>query len=359
MRSLVRSLSTANGTCKPPWKILFFGTDRFAVHPLKALNENKRTSGSIVKLIDVVCPPERRRVIKKPLNGETIDTAREFSIKHDIPIHYWHGKEGWQPNQGPPDPYDIAVVASFGYLIPNHVLDMFPCGAINIHPSLLPQWKGAAPMSHAILSGAKETGVSIVEVSRDRFDAGESLLQETFKIPEDIMYDDLSDQLAILGTKMLMYTLENLESLRKNPAKPLKQMKASWARRLTKEVGYIDWTYHTWSYIRRRWNALSSRVGVQTSWECKKVKLIKMSKEFLPLTPEEVVSTIPGEVKFDRERDTLFIRCRDGWVGVTELQFEAKTVITGRDFANSYLRLPSSVQSVTKKCFENLPWKER
>ncbi|XP_078360619.1 methionyl-tRNA formyltransferase, mitochondrial-like isoform X3 [Oculina patagonica] len=280
MRSLVRSLSTANGTCKPPWKILFFGTDRFAVHPLKALNENKRTSGSIVKLIDVVCPPERRRVIKKPLNGETIDTAREFSIKHDIPIHYWHGKEGWQPNQGPPDPYDIAVVASFGYLIPNHVLDMFPCGAINIHPSLLPQWKGAAPMSHAILSGAKETGVSIVEVSRDRFDAGESLLQETFKIPEDIMYDDLSDQLAILGTKMLMYTLENLESLRKNPAKPLKQMKASWARRLTKEVGYIDWTYHTWSYIRRRWNALSSRVGVQTSWEGKKVKLIKMSRSF-------------------------------------------------------------------------------
>lgn len=353
-----RSFSVGNSTCKPPWKILFFGTDRFAVQPLKALIENKRTSGSIVKLLDVVCPPERRRVIKKQPNGDALDTAREFSLKHNIPVHYWIGKEGWEPQNGPTGPFDIGVVASFGYLIPNHVLDMFPCGAINIHPSLLPQWKGAAPMSHAILSGAKETGVSIVEVSRDRFDAGQNLLQEKYKIPDDIMYDELSDQLAILGTKMLMYALENLEELRKDPVQTNPQIKTSWARRLTKEVGYIDWTYHTWSYIRRRWNALSSRVGVQTSWEGKKVKLIKMSKDFVSITPEEKLSTLPGEVKFDRDLDTLFIRCQDGWVGVTELQFEAKTVITARDFANSYLRI-SALQGNTKKCFENLPWKDR
>jgi len=155
-----------------------------------------------------------------------------------------------------------------------------------------------------------------------------------------------------------MYTLENLESLRKNPVKQYPELKASWARRLTKEVGYIDWTYHTWSYIRRRWNALSSRVGVQTSWEGKKVKLINMHKEFLGLTPEEKLTTVPGEVKFDRDRDVLYIRCQDGWVGVTELQFEAKTVITARDFANSYLQI-SSLKGATKKCFENLAWKER
>ncbi|KAJ7382234.1 hypothetical protein OS493_036267 [Desmophyllum pertusum] len=350
MRNFVRSLSTANGNLPNlPGEYYFLEQNRFAVHPLKALNENKRTSGSVVKLIDVVCPPER----KKSDQGQ-----QNFAQNTNIPIHYWHGKEGWEPNQGPSGPYDIAVVASFGYLIPNYVLDMFPCGSINIHPSLLPQWKGAAPMSHAILSGAKETGVSIVEVSRDRFDAGVSLLQETYKIPEDIMYDDLSNQLAMLGTRMLMYTLENLETLRKNPVNP-RQIKASWARRLTKEVGYIDWACHTWSYIRRRWNALSSRVGVKTSWEGKKVKLINMSKEFLHLTLEEVISTKPGEVKFDRDRDTLFIRCQDGWVGVTELQFEAKTVITGRDFANSYLRLSSLQGSAPKKCFENLPWKDR
>lgn len=211
-------------------------------------------------------------------------------------------------------------------------------------------------MSHAILSGAKETGISIVEVSRDRFDAGQCLLQETFKISEDVMYDDLSNQLATLGTQMLMHALENLESLRKNPIQRGK-MKASWAHRLTKEDGYIDWTDHTWSYIRRRWNALSTRVGVQTSWEGKKVKLIKMSKECLQLTAEDTVSTIPGEVKYDRDRDALYIRCRDGWVGITELQFETKTVITAKDFANAYLH--ESVQNPLKLCFQSLPWKEK
>lgn len=357
MIHFVRSFSTGKGTCKPPWKILFFGTDRFSVQPLKALFENKRASGSIVELIDVVCPPERRRIIKKSQNAKSLDTAREFSLEHNIPIYYWLGKEGWASHEAPSAPYDIAVVASFGYLIPNHVLDMFPCGAINIHPSLLPQWKGAAPMSHAILTGAKETGVSIVEVSRGRFDAGQSLMQEKYKVPEDIMYDDLSDQLAILGTKMLMYTLKNLESLRKNPVTQEPALKASWARRLTKEVGYIDWTYHTWSYIRRRWNALASRVGVLSSWEGKKVKLIKMSNEFRSLSPEEKLSTVPGEARFDRDLDVLYIRCKDGWVGVTELQFEARTVITARDFANSYLQI-STLKGSTKKCFENLPWKE-
>lgn len=124
MRNFLKALSTTHGSCRPPWKILFFGTDRFAVHPLKALHENQRSSGSFVKRIDVVCPPDRRKVMKKPLNED--DSTREFSNKHNIPIYYWNHKEGWDLNQGPPGPYDIAVVASFGYLIPNHVLDMFP-----------------------------------------------------------------------------------------------------------------------------------------------------------------------------------------------------------------------------------------
>lgn len=82
-----------------------------------------------------------------------------------------------------------------------------------------------------------------------------------------------------------------------------------------------------------------------------------MSKECLQLTAEDTVSTIPGEVKYDRDRDALYIRCRDGWVGITELQFETKTVITAKDFANAYLH--ESVQNPLKLCFQSLPWKEK
>lgn len=354
---LTKLLQIGKVTSGLPWRILFFGTDRFAISSLKALIENSRGSGSIVKLVDVVCSPERRRgrIIK---NGKSVDTVRDFSVNHNIPIYHWRGKQGWEPHKEPPGPYDIGVVASFGHLIPNHVLDMFPCGSINIHPSLLPQWKGASPISHAILSGAKETGVSIVEVSRDRFDAGQCLLQQIYKIPEDIMFDDLSDELAILGTRMLMYTLGNLDTLKRNPSVQRPELKTSWARRLTKEAGYINWTHNNWLNIRRKWNALSSRFGVRTSWEGQKVKLIKMSKEFLSLTAEEKSSTVPGEVKFDRGREMLFIRCQDGWVGVVELQFETKTVITARDFFNSYLQI-SHLKGSTKKYFQNLPSEER
>ncbi|XP_029212080.2 methionyl-tRNA formyltransferase, mitochondrial-like isoform X1 [Acropora muricata] len=357
MVHFTRSLLAGKGTSSPPWRILFFGTDRFAISPLKALVENSRASGSIVRQVDVVCPPERRRkkIIK---DSQFLDTVRDFSLNHNIPIYYWLGKEGWDADNKPASQYDIGIVASFGHLIPNHVLDMFPCGAINIHPSLLPQWKGASPISQAILTGAKETGVSIVEVSRERFDAGQSLLQQKCMIPEDTMFDDLSEQLARLGTKMLMYTLENLEALRRNPAVLHPKLRASWARRLAKDTGHIDWTRDSWLIIRRKWNALSTRVGVLTSWKGQRVKLTKMSKEFFILTPEEKLSTIPGEVKFDRDRDVILIRCEDSWVGVKQLQFETKTAITARDFFNSYLQT-CHVKGSSKTCFEDLPNKER
>lgn len=172
------------------------------------------------------------------------------------------------------------------------------------------------------------------------------------------MFDDLSEQLARLGTKMLMYTLENLEALRRNPAVLHPKLRASWARRLAKDTGHIDWTRDSWLIIRRKWNALSTRVGVLSSWKGQRVKLTKMSKEFFILTPEEKLSTIPGEVKFDRDRDVILIRCEDSWVGVKELQFETKTAITARDFFNSYLQT-CHMKGSSKTCFEDLPNKER
>ncbi|EDO28920.1 predicted protein [Nematostella vectensis] len=188
---------------KPPWRVLFFGTDKFAVHPLQNLLERMQ-DGSLIENVELVCPPERRRAINKKVQNENFITAREYAIEEGIPIHEWKGKEGWAPEYSPGGPYDIGVVASFGYLIPNNVIDLCPSGMVNIHPSILPKWRGAAPMTHAILSGASHTGVSIVGVSRDRFDHGKILLQENYKIRDDIMYDDLSDELAILGSRMHM-----------------------------------------------------------------------------------------------------------------------------------------------------------
>ncbi|XP_031569274.1 methionyl-tRNA formyltransferase, mitochondrial-like [Actinia tenebrosa] len=324
---------------KPPYRILFFGTDFFAIPPLKMLLQNAgSTNNRLIEHVEVVCPPERRRVInKKLLKGTNHMTVREFAQEQDLLIHYWQGKDGWPNNYCLNGPYDIGVVASFGYLIPNRVLDVCLRGSLNIHPSLLPQWRGAAPMTYAILEGAKQTGVSIVEVSRNRFDRGKIFLQEKFQIPDNVMFDELSTSLSIQGTKMLFRALSNFDEMSNN-AKLQSNVGISHAPKATKEIGFINWNEHTWLHVWRTWRALSTRVGVHTSWKGKKVRLVTMTSDTFEDNLDELEDALPGQPRFDKEKNILFIKCKDGWAGFTSLQVECKSVISAKDFSNSYLQ---------------------
>jgi methionyl-tRNA formyltransferase len=120
----------------------------------------------------------------------------------------------WSPEWLKKNTFDFGVVVSFGYFIPRGILELFSKGVVNVHPSLLPKYRGAAPIHHTILNGDKETGISIINLDPSRFDAGTILKQENVVIPnpETITFQELHDMLADKGGSNLVDTIRNFDS---------------------------------------------------------------------------------------------------------------------------------------------------
>ncbi|KAL5016378.1 hypothetical protein ScPMuIL_005967 [Solemya velum] len=155
----------------PPWRLLFFGTDDFAVATLKALNENRMEPHlRVVDTVDVVSNKGKTAVRKY---------ANEAGLAvHDWPIPTWQ------------DQYDAGILVSFGHLIPERIIHMFPYGILNVHPSLLPRWRGASPIIHTILSGDVVTGISLMEIRPKHFDIGPLLMQKEIPVPNDVYFQN-------------------------------------------------------------------------------------------------------------------------------------------------------------------------
>ena len=138
-------------------------------------------------------------------------------MQHQIPVHDAptprKAIQAWEPDWLKRKAFDLAVVVSFGYFLPRHILNHFSLGALNVHPSLLPLYRGSAPIQHAIINGDRETGISIIDLDQSRFDAGRILKQSRFQIPnhEHIRYQELHDFLALKGGEDLVDVIQNLE----------------------------------------------------------------------------------------------------------------------------------------------------
>lgn len=152
--------------------LLFFGSDRFSVVSLKALVSLKHPLTIVTKKDCLV---------------------NDFAKDVGLTVHYW-------PFIVPRDEFDVGVVVSFGYLIPSASIEACKHGMVNVHPSLLPRWRGAAPLAHTILANDERTGVSLITVAKNRFDTGlivkQSLLNES---PRTLEYSQLEGQTAALG----------------------------------------------------------------------------------------------------------------------------------------------------------------
>jgi methionyl-tRNA formyltransferase len=144
---------------------------------------------------------------------------------------------------------DLIVVAAYGQWIPNEVIEMPPMGSINIHPSLLPRHRGAAPAMSAILAGDRVTGVTIILVA-EKVDAGDILAQASLPVEPGDTTASLMERLAPLGARLLMETLPLYLEGRIVP-QPQDERDATWFGRITKEAGRIDWTEPAWLIERR------------------------------------------------------------------------------------------------------------
>ena len=289
-------------------KIVFMGTPDFAIPSLEIL----LTHGYPV--IAVVTQPDRpqgrgRKLIPPPL--------KVIAEKHAIPV--------LQPERVRDDEFvelfkklspDMVVLAAFGQIIPKDILDIPPRGCLNVHPSLLPKYRGAAPINWSLINGDGKTGVTIMLMDEGT-DTGDILLQEETEIDPEEVYDDLHDRLSFRGAELLLKAVEN-SSAGTGTRTPQDSSGATYAPRLTKEMEHIDWG-NSADAIVNIIRGLSSEPGAYSFLRERKLKIYRAVAGKAGISGEKA----PGAIGQLMESG-LQITAHDGHVYLQDVQLEGK-----------------------------------
>ncbi len=217
---------------------------------------------------------------------------------------------------------EVIVVAAYGQYLPSRLLAMPRLACVNIHPSLLPSYRGAAPIQWAVAGGATVTGVTVLHVSR-KMDSGDLILQEVFPIREQETAGSLEPKLAHLGASLLLKALDQLEN---GTAARIPQDEASvtWARKLEKEDGRMDWRKPAVE-LHNQVRGFHPWPGSFTQVENRRLKILA--------TRVEPTSGQPGEVLALDEGGPL-IACGAGSLRLLDVQPEGRPAMTGRAYLN-------------------------
>ena len=303
-------------------KIVFMGTPDFAVPALKALAESAKHEVSLV----VTQPDRPRGRSGKPAPSDVKLCAEQYGIPVFQPEKV---REEAAVERLRRENADIFVVAAFGQLLPKTILEMPRFGCINIHGSLLPAYRGAAPVQWAVLDGQKEAGDTIMQMN-EGLDTGDILMQESIPLSADETAGSLYNKLSSMGGPLLLKALDAIEAGTVTPV-PQEDSGTHYAKMLRKEMGNIDWTKSA-EEIGRLVRGLNPWPSAYTHWNGKMLK-IWMAE---PVTQEELSAlgcdekngmdlkeAQPGTVMIVT-KDTLMVQTGDGLLALTELQMEGK-----------------------------------
>lgn len=297
------------------WRIVFFGTPEFAVPSFEALRSGPDT------LVGVVCQPDKPAGRGQQLTAPPVKLAAQAAR---VPIlqptkvrtpEFLDALRAWQP--------DLIVVAAYGRILPATVLDLPPLGCINVHASLLPRYRGAAPIQWSILNGDVETGITIMQMSEE-MDAGDILLQRATPIAPTETYGELQARLAGLGAQVL---LEALDGLRRGTLKPVPQDPAqvSMAPMIHKADGRIDWQQPA--------ERIACRVRAFHPWPSAFTYLHgKLLKIHRARAAASTRTAAPGTLTAVA-LDALHIATTCGDLLIEELQLEGRKRMAASDFA--------------------------
>ena len=247
-----------------PWRIVFFGTPSFALPSLQALILGPE------EVVAVVTQPDRergrgRKVVPPPV--------KELALQKGVFL--------LQPEKVEEEPFqeavkdlktDLFIVVAYGQILPKSLLTIPKHGAVNVHGSLLPKYRGAAPIAWAVLNGEKKTGVTTMTMD-EGMDTGDLLLQAEVPIGEEETTETLHDRLASLGAQMLMETLEKMKTGEIRPI-PQDHSKATYAPMVKKEDGRIDWVREA-EVIDRQVRAFHPWPGAHTRWQGRLLKIYR------------------------------------------------------------------------------------
>uniref|UniRef100_A0A8D8MME1 Methionyl-tRNA formyltransferase, mitochondrial n=1 Tax=Culex pipiens TaxID=7175 RepID=A0A8D8MME1_CULPI len=328
------SLSCGRFYCNPPrdnsrLRVLFFGTDNFSLPSLRILNDSFKSNGTVASLEVVTSFKATKNPLKRFADGESLRL-------HDWPLQ----KTGSEVHRN----FDLGVVVSFGHLIPEALISSFRLGMLNVHASLLPKLRGAAPIVHAIAAGHTETGVTIMRIRPRHFDVGEILTQRHVPIGPHTLMPELHGQLANVGAAALLHCVENLDRYYRC-LRTQDDGEATYAPKIVPQFADIRWAEMSAREVYDRFRALYSYKPLTTRLGAELVKVFRVSCDGEVGGGEE--DFVPGEIRFCRKSKRLRVRCGDGkMVCVEQLSIGGKKVMSGQEFYNGFLSKLDPVQRV-------------
>ena len=302
-------------------RIVFAGTPKFAVKSLSVLNQSEH------EVIAVYCQPDRPKGRGKVLTACPVKVCAKANNLLVIQPEDLKDKQS-QSQLALLNP-DVMVVAAYGQILPKSILEIPKLGCLNIHASLLPRWRGAAPIERAILEGDKETGISIMQMN-EGLDTGDILLEKKCTISNHETAQTLHDTLSNMGANAILETLNMLPTLK---ARPQQNNEATYAEKVTKDEAQIDW-HQSAEKISRVIRAFNPRPIAYTNAMAKQFK-----NRVLRIIEAEIVNrqttNSPGEViKYDK--DVCYIATSNGVINLKKVQLSGKNKVSIKDFNNAY-----------------------
>ena len=302
-------------------RIIFAGTPDFAVAALSKINSSKH------QVVAVYCQPDRPKGRGKIL---TSCAVKNYALENELEVIQ---PEDFSNEQNLKkitllEP-DLIVVAAYGQLLSKQVLELPKFGCINIHASLLPRWRGAAPIERSIQSGDSETGISIMRMN-EGLDTGDILLTKKQSISNSETSGSLTESLSIMGADLIIEVIDQLPGLNLNMQE---HSKATYAKKILKAEARIEWNQSA-ENINQMIRAFNPRPIAQSNAEAKEFN-DKVLRIFEADVISDEVSMPPGSV-IKQNKEVCHIATGSGILSLIKVQLAGKNVVSIKDFNNAY-----------------------
>lgn len=282
-------------------KIVFMGTPDFSVPVLSALCDKHE-----VVCVYTQAPKEAGRgqnITKTPIH--LFAESKGIEVRHPKTLRNAEEQEKFKALNA-----DIAIVAAYGLILPLPILEAFPRGCINVHASLLPRWRGAAPIQRSIEAGDDKSGITIMNMA-EGLDTGDMLLKEEVTITPDTTGGSLHDALSLIGAKLMIETLDKIDNI--NPQKQDDKL-ANYAKKIEKDEGKLDFSQNV-DVLERKVRAFNPYPATYFEYKGERFKVFKAKAH------KENHNYNIGQLKV---ADKLMIACKDGLLEILEIQRQGK-----------------------------------
>ena len=303
-------------------RIVYAGTPEFALPCLKKINESE------MEIIAVLTQPDRpagrgMKIKESPIKKYAKDNQLSFYQPEKIDEEFTNSIKQLRP--------DVLIVAAYGLILPKHFIDIFPKKAFNIHASILPKWRGAAPIQRAIMHGDEQIGVTIMEVV-EKLDAGNIYLINSIKRDPKLTSADYFEILAKDGANLMMQHLNNIELDKTIESKVQAEEEVTYAKKICKSEAYLNLENKAENIVNTIMSLNPFPIS-RISFRQKEVKIFHAE-----LSNIVSIENQPGSISISED---LLVATADFYIKINSIQMSGGQMLTGKEFIKNYQLKPS------------------